>query len=378
MVYLLRVATLCGVALFAALPSFAQSNLGNSATALVSEQWPLRRADGGQIGILTHATTCGDRVFLLALTRKTIYLADLKRRELTIALGPDVLGNVSVFGARADLLSMFVDCEADALSVVVPTKLVSFALKTGQPLRTYEFPQEFAPTKGLSSYDRTSRRAFLTGLWTATPAAWVKKPVESMFSDTAFGLMLSMDNGSMNRFLPRAEEGCRSFVGDCLDSSFAYAGDAWVFGHKVSTTLAFVRAGKIVRTFDVRSPKFLYNPGDALIRGAQRDEVILWGQRNSTIRDIFVVGGQIVAVHSHHVPVGPKPMGTWVQFDVFANIFTVDGKPVQTDLRLPDLPVGADDKGVWVVSYPPPGRNNESTSVVLHRIVPRPGSPGQR
>ena len=369
---LIRIATICAAVLWGTV-AFAQSHPDGHGAAQASERWSLRRADRGGIGILSHATACGERVYLLALTIKTIYLADLKRGELEIALGPEVLGDASLLGKRPYVLSMFVDCEADVVSVVVPTKVVSFALKTGQPLRTYELPPEFAPTMGLANYDRTNRRVFLTGLWPPTPNAWLKKPVESLFSDTAFGLMLSLDNGSVNRFLPRAEEGCRTFAGDCLGSSFAYAGDAWVFGHRVSTTLAVVRSGKIVRNIDIRSPKFLYKEGDTLGRGAPRDQTILWGQRNSIIRDVFVVGGQIVAVHSHHSPVGPKPAGSWIQFDVFANVFTPDGQPVQTDLRLPDLPVGADDKGVWVVSYPPPGRNNEATSVVLHQIVPTAG-----
>lgn len=164
----------------------------------------------------------------------------------------------------------------------------------------------------------------------------------------------------------------------CLTSTFAFAVDTWVFGHAVSTRLAVVRSGKIVRSIDIRSPAFLYESGDALVRGAPRDQVILWGQRNSTIRDVFVVGSQIVAVHSHSVPVGPKPEGTWAQFDVFANVFTLDGQRVQTDLRLPDLPAGADDKGVWVVSYPPPGRNNDATNVMLHRILPKVGPPAAK
>lgn len=213
MSFLTGITTLCAAALCATSPSFAQSPIAISATALVSEKWPLRRADRREIGILSQATACGERVFLLALTRKTIYLADLKRGELGIALGPEVLGNLSVLGKRADLLAMFVDCESDVVSIVVPTKVVSFALKTGQPLRTYDLPPEFAPTRGVASYDRTNRRVFLTGLWPPTPLAWLKKPAESMFSDTTFGLMLSLDNGSVSRFLPRAEEGCRSYVG---------------------------------------------------------------------------------------------------------------------------------------------------------------------
>lgn len=370
--------TTIGTVLLWGTVALAQSHPAGRDAAQASEKWSLRRADAAEIGILSHATACGERVYLLALTKKTIYFADLKRGELEIALGPEVLGNANLLGKRPYVLSMFVDCEADVVSVVVPPKVVSFALKTGQPLRTYELPPEFAPTKGMASYDRTNRRAFLTGLWPLTPNAWLKKPTGSMFSDTAFGLMLSLDNGSMNRLLPRAEEGCRSFVGDCLDSSFAYAGDAWIFGHKVSTTVSVVRSGRIVRKIDMRSPKFLYKEGDTLVRGTPRDQMILWGQRNSTIRDLFVIGGQIVAVHSHHVPADSKPASTWVQFNVFANVFTLDGQPVHTDLTLPDLPVGADDKGVWVVSYPPPGRNNEATSVVLHRIAPPAGSPAAR
>jgi hypothetical protein len=200
---------------------------------------------------------------------------------------------------------------------------------------------------------------------------WLTKPVESALTDASFGAALSMENGRAGKLLPGTAKGCRSWIAHCLDSLLAHSQpDEWVFAHGLDTQLSVFRSGKVIRSLDMRSPMFRFVPGDSVPRNARRELGLAWAYRNSEIRRLFVVGGQIVAVHAHH-STEQAEAGGWVDFTAYLNVFNQKGDRVHSDLRLSGLPIGASADVVWVASYRP-ARNDEATEIVLQRVAPRP------
>jgi hypothetical protein len=349
---------------------------GSPARAQVTGQWVLSRTDREAIGIVTQAVACPGRLYLLALVKNTIYQTDLKQPALGIALGPDVLGTVAK--NPGELVNFFADCRGNRLSVVVnpfrkdASSIVTFDLETQRIVRTFELPPEFSPSVTNSpQYDEATRRVFLGGIWPSTRNGWLIKPIESALTDSSFGLVLSIDNGRASRFLPGTEKGCRSWIAHCLDSLFAQSQqDEWVFSHGLGAQLSVIRLGKVIRSLDMRSPMFRYVPGDSVPRKAPREAGLTWAYRNSEIRGLFVVDGQIVGVHAHHTTEQAKA-GGWIDFTAYVNVFTREGSRVHADLLLSGLPIGASSNAVWVASYRPE-RNDQAREIVVQRVAPRP------
>jgi hypothetical protein len=348
------------------------------AEAHVSAQWVLTRADREPIGILTHAVACPDRVYLLSLVRNTIYTSDLKQPSLGIALGPDALGMVAK--NPGEVVNMFVDCRTGQLSVVVHSfnkgrsKFVAtFDPESRQVIRTFELPPEFSPGfHGTPQFDAVNRRVLLPGIWPSVQNAWLTKPVGQALTDTAFGLILSLDNGQTSKLLARGiDAGCRAWVGHCLQSFFApNQPDEWVFAHGLSTQLSVIRSGKTENTLDMRSPMFKFVPGDSVARPAPREQGVAWAYRNSEIQGLFVIDRDIVVAHAHNSTEHAKA-GGWVDFTAYLNVFNQKGDRVHSDLRLSDLPIGASSDAVWVASYRPE-RNDQARELVLQKVSPRP------
>jgi hypothetical protein len=67
--------------------------------------------------------------------------------------------------------------------------------------------------------------------------------------------------------------------------------------------------------------------------------------------------------------VGPDwQLGQQLAFTVLMNSYTPDGRLVRADVPLPDLPVGHDADGVWVMDYGSAGRTNRVTSLILAKV----------
>lgn len=354
---------------------------GSPVEAQVTRQWVLARADREAIGILTHAVACSDRVYVLAIARNTIYTVDLKQPSLRIALGPEVIGTIAK--NPGELVNMFVDCRTGQLSVVVNPLyedrsrfIATFDPGSRQVIRTFELPTEFSPgVHGTPQFDAVNRRVLLPGIWPSTKNGWQVRPVGQAFTDTAFGLILSLDNGRTSKLLMSGvDAGCRAWVGHCLESFFAQnQPDEWVFAHGLSTQLSVIRSGKTVRTLEMRSPMFRFVAGDSVSRRAPREQSMAWASRNSEIRSVFVIDGTIVAAHAHHSTEHAKA-GGWIDFTAYLNVFNQQGDRVHSDLRLSGMPIGASSDAVWVASYRPE-RNDQARELVLQKVSPRPSQP---
>ncbi len=102
---------------------------------------------------------------------------------------------------------------------------------------------------------------------------------------------------------------------------------------------------------------------------ADAETRVRWHASNSTIDRVFRFPHHIAVVH-----VRPRLELGWVfgqQLDFVAlmNVYTLSGELVKSDVPLPDLAVGQDDEGVFVVDYGKQGRRGDKTSVTLVRIA---------
>lgn len=161
---------------------------------------------------------------------------------------------------------------------------------------------------------------------------------------------------------------CGSFSSFCWESSFDRVEDRlnrWVFAQSLSPRVALIAAdGRLTRVIEVSSPAFQRN-GGAVDPSAPLEQQMAWNEENSAIDHVFVFGDRIAVVHRIQMTRGRK-RGTWVQYAIYLNVYTVDGKVVTVDRKLPDLPVGRDERYIYVVDYGAGGRreNAEGARIV--------------
>ena len=97
-----------------------------------------------------------------------------------------------------------------------------------------------------------------------------------------------------------------------------------------------------------------------------------WTSRNSTIRSVFGIGGLIVAVHATTEGTLDKPEHMPIPRSLM-NIHELDGRPLVSDIRLLNLPVGRDDANLYVVGRAEDRRGPGTAAQELLQIPVRKG-----
>ena len=109
----------------------------------------------------------------------------------------------------------------------------------------------------------------------------------------------------------------------------------------------YTERGDLKSTHSTMSPRFVRD-GTELPLQAPASIGVPWLNRNSTIRSVFGVSGLIVVVHALFE-------GTFEGTDSppiarpLMNIHDLDGRPMVSDIRLPNGPVGRDEANLYVV-----------------------------
>ena len=78
--------------------------------------------------------------------------------------------------------------------------------------------------------------------------------------------------------------------------------------------------------------------------------------RNSIIRRVFAFAEIVAVVHSRTETVADPQLGGLPRLNVFVNLYSRDGTPLVSDIRLSDMPVGRDSSHLYVIDYGAPGR----------------------
>jgi hypothetical protein len=97
--------------------------------------------------------------------------------------------------------------------------------------------------------------------------------------------------------------------------------------------------------------------------------MVAWNEQNSVIRGVFSFGRRIATIHTYNRTRDWQP-GRPTDFDVFMNLHAIDGTGLVSDLKLPGLPIGRDDRSLYIVDYGAGGRQPLSHEAVTLVRVP--------
>jgi hypothetical protein len=124
--------------------------------------------------------------------------------------------------------------------------------------------------------------------------------------------------------------------------------------------------GALLHTIDVTSPEFR-RTGQELRLDARAEETIRWNEENSQLYAVYQFPRHVASVHYRPKLTVDWVFGQPVNFTVLMNIHRHDGTRVRADVPLPDLSVGQDEEGVFVVDYGSRGRSGSSPEITLSR-----------
>lgn len=319
---------------------------GGGKQARDAGQWRIA-AGSAAMGLIVGAAVCGDDAFLLDRQAGRVHRVDLAQRKTAGSIGLTI-------GALRFVTSVAADCSARALYVTHHDGVAVFDMDSGDLTANHRKPATFVHTLGASVLDTSAQTLAVPGLWPQADSDWLVKPVDRMYEGDKIGYQLDLRTGRTSPMLPPVERGCWSLGPNCTAATLdAVDGAGWVAAHRVGMLVGVYDARfQLIRTIDVRSPLFLETGKRNL---SQKIETMLaWSAENSVIRQVHAFGQTIVSVHSFNRSMPGN--GRAPTFDVFMNVHSLDGVRLQSDLRLPDLPVGRDDSSLLVVDYGANGR----------------------
>jgi hypothetical protein len=304
-------------------------------------------AGSSATGLIVGAAICADQAFLLDRQAGRVHRANLTAGAITGSIGLTV-------GTLRFVTSVAADCAAQLLYVTHHEGVAVFDLQSGGLEANYSKPTSFLHTLGASVLDTMAQTLVVPGLWPESDSDWLVKPLDRMYEGDRIGYRLDLRTGRASPMLAPVERGCWSLGSNCTAATLdAIQGGGWVAAHRVGMLVGVYDARyRLMRTIDVRSPLF----SETGRRNASQkiDAMLSWSRENSVIRQVHAFGDDVVTVHSVN---RSKPgNGSVTRFDVFMNVHSLDGRPLQSDVRLPDLPVGRDDASLFVIDYGAKGR----------------------
>lgn len=321
-------------------------------------------------GLILNAEICGGEVYLLAPANKYVQIGDLASGVVRRHIGKP--GNGPEDFRRP--VSLGVDCSARRVYVAEGKGgVLAFSMENGQYQHTYPHAAEFRTSMGTRTVVAADGSTLiLSGLWSPEPGrSWAAG--NGMFRGHQVGLQLHFGDPVGHTVTAAYERDCNADLTACLraDVQPIDAGDGWVAAHASSTRIAVLDSrGMMLRAIDIRSPEFLR---DGTIPDEATEDQLKWGTTNSTIWGLYAIGDRIAVIHARNASKNWQ-RGQVVQFDVFMNLYGLNGDRLVSDIRLPGLPVGRYGEHLLVIDYGSAGRRRDATQVTLARIPLRGGA----
>ena len=292
--------------------------------------------------LIKQVVTCGDTAFLLSTPRLgTVYIADLLKGHITGSIGKAGRGPNEL----TDAASIAADCSRKLLYVVQITRGVSvFSLTDGKYLRTYAAPETFQPSSRSSArLLQDGSRLYVSGLWPKQKLGYLKKPKDQMYQDVRFGWSLSLKDDRGEPFVVPIESGCVADQSTCLNVAMdRFADGAWVVGQPGASKVGiYGPSANLTNVIEVSSPKYLHT-GPPLTWTDRLDREMAWNRVNSVVHGLYAFGDTIAVVHARFADDWKR--GQAPQFKVFMNLVSRDGRKLRSDVPLPGLPVGRDER----------------------------------
>ena len=312
------------------------------------------------VGTVLSVVRCGPVVYL-ATQESKIRPVDIVRQRPLPVLDVDVLP-----------MALAADCNRRLLYAVSPVRrgaartiVAAIDANTGTIVQQHDVPHmlmrnaEFVPPSTL----------YVAGVIHGDPAALFRRTAATdFFRNTHLGVRLTLDTGVVEPMLEPYDNECIG-AGACLDVSMVPSGSGWLASQPTSTRIAvYERAGARPQLVDITTAGFVRS-GTTLAPDADAETRVRWHASNSTIDRVFRFPHHIAVVH-----VRPRLESGWIfgqqlNFVALMNVYTLSGELVKSDIPLPDLAVGQDDEGVFVVDYGERGRAGDKMNVTLVRIA---------
>ena len=351
-------------------PAFAVDAMGLEPAEAGTWSVTLRSNGAAPVGLISAAAVCGDEVFLLDSRQSLVHRFDLPTGRQTGQVGASGTGPDEPRKPRA----MALDCAGRTLYLIDLTRVFVYDLASGRNVRRFEHPANFVSAGGTALLDKATDTLFVPGLWPAARHDWLRKGIDSMFDGDRLGYRLSLRDGTTTPLFTPIERGCWAYSADCLNIVFdklpgvgpGENKDAWVVAQSVSTQVGIFDANyRMRRVFDIRSPRF-HEDGARTTRSNSVIDEMRWHEDNSVIRRVYAFDDGIVTIHTTNAMKGWTP-GKSIPFNVHINVHALDGSGLVSDVRLPDLPVGRDDKNLYVIDYGTAGRRLGAEKITLLR-----------
>lgn len=326
----------------------------------VTGSYELRSPLGDAIGTLLSAVRCGD-VLYLAGHEGGIHRLDLRTTEV-----------MHPFTAiESPIETLTADCDRSLVWAITPVsggiglRAIALDIGTGKQARAVDIAAACFPASAMIDNDE-----LIVGgeCFERAPTGRVAPSAESYYKGKRIGVRVKLTSGEVVPGLAPFETQCDA-AGSCVGGSIAKL-DSWLLASLPASARigVYTNAGELQRTIPITSPGFKRDA--ALPATTLSAERVLWMAKNSVVRRIFVVSGNVVVVHyTAKVPSGWTPASTArPQVDARANVFTPDGKALLQDFPLADMPIGSDGESVFVVDYGENGRQGSHERVVVQRI----------
>lgn len=344
------------------------------APAMVEHRWTLRVPAGDPIGVILSIARCGD----------VLYAGDMNGRVLRL----NVATGVALPPVNEGALSMALvpACDEDVLYAVGPAPprkgrspsivLTTVDLASGNVRSRLDLPGEFMPRVGGGV---VTEGLMLSGLWAAPREAG--QPRGPFYADKKIGWLVDKTGATTPAFFP-FDPACRG-AGACVGSTVAPLDDAgqggWLVTQPVAKVIAvFGQDRQLLRQISVESPMFR-SSGVDLDPSTAAEPRLRWMGDNSVVNYSGQFGPDLIGtIHSAvRFPTGWR-FGEFVRPQAFLNLHARDGRRLVADIGLPELPVGRDADGIYVVDYGEGGRQGSQTEVAILRIPVKAGTEGFR
>jgi hypothetical protein len=199
----------------------------------------------------------------------------------------------------------------------------------------------------------------------------LKRPASSFFTGVHLGTWVSLAAEATATLFPAYDLTCPA-AGGCLETSldtFSTPRRRWVIAQSASQEVGVYNAeGSLERTIRIGSRLF-QRKGAGLAPSDSAEAMLRWSQANSRIYAAYAFAPDTIAV-VHMKVVLPEgwAFGQMVQRQAWMNLYTLDGEGLISDIALPDLPLGHDDRAIYVADYGKTGRQSATDRMHIVRI----------
>lgn len=327
----------------------------------VLRRWELRDAEG--IGLISSVVQCGS----------VAYLADFQSKIRRFDFGQQRALQTLVL--EGPPFALAADCASQRLFVVFPPRrggtgrmeVQEVNAESGVVSRRYSLPS----TLVRSAHFIPPASLVVGGLVKPDPGTATRQTTpETYFIGTHMAVRLALNTGASEPFLPAYEDSCTG-AGACPSVAITPEGQGWIAAQPTSVAIArYNDQGRLAHRLDVASPGLLRS-GRSISLDTSAEERVRWNAENSTLEGVFRTAEHVVVVHARPRLLPGWQFGQQLSFVALMNVFTPEGQLVKADVELPDLPVGHDGDGLWVIDYGPGGRTNGAPMVALLKIPVR-------